>query len=392
VGGRFQRLQSRKVSRSVTRPPAEFSAVIPVRDDPVRLERLLRGLREHAPAGLLREIIVVDDGSAEPPEAVCARHGAVMLRVVPGRGPAHARNVGAAAAAGTHLFFFDADVVYAPGVLEKAAALFAADPELGAACFFNQRYDAADNAVRNFGAALEHYWFRAYLVDGGDTGPLSGFTTRNGAIRRGVFAELGGFSEDFDTNAGEDYDFGKRLIRDHRSMITASPVLYHAFPDRSPRLFRNYFVRTALFVPYFLRHRPPLDKSQTSGGEALLRLAGVGAAGMVPLVFLPVVGGYAGAAFLVLAVLYTASLSDFLRAAWRWCGEGRPKAFELTGEPDADVRREIRQGGGPCLRFAAACLLIHWASSCVITAGGLWGLARHLLSRRGTAAAAGGAP
>lgn len=31
-------------------PAVEFSAVIPVRDDPVRLERLLAGLREHAPA------------------------------------------------------------------------------------------------------------------------------------------------------------------------------------------------------------------------------------------------------------------------------------------------------------------------------------------------------
>jgi len=376
----------------VTHPPAEFSAVIPVRDDPVRLERLLQGLREHAPADLLREIIVVDDGSAAPPGAVCARHDAVMLRVSPGRGPAHARNVGAAAASGTHLFFFDADVAYAPGVMEKAAALFAADPELGAACFLNQRHDAADNAVRNFGAAIEHYWFRVYLADGGDTGPLSGFTTRNGAIRREVFDALGGFSESFDTNAGEDYDFGKRLIRDHRSVITASPLLYHAFPDRLSRLFRNYFVRAALFVPYFLRHRPPLDKTQTSSGEALLRLVGVGAAGMVPLGFLPVVGGYAGAAFLVLAVLYTASLSGFLRTAWRWCGEGHPKAFEFTGDPDAGVRREIRRGGGRCLRFAAACLLIHWASSCVITAGGLWGLTRHLLSRRAAAAAAGGAP
>lgn len=350
----------------MTHPPAEFSAVVPVRDDPVRLERLLRGLREHAPAGLLREIIVVDDGSAAPPEAVCARHGAVMLRVSPGRGPARARNVGAASASGTHLFFFDADVVYAPGVMEKAAALFAADPELGAACFLNQRYDAADNAVRNFGAAIEHYWFREYLVDGGDTGPLSGFTTRNGAIRREVFDALGGFSESFDTNAGEDYDFGKRLIRGHRSVITASPVLYHAFPDRLSRLFRNYFIRTALFVPYFLRHRPPLDKTQTSGGEALLRLAGVGAVGMIPLVPLPGIGGYAATACVCLLTMYLVFLGDLLRLAWSWSGRSA--------------------------RFVCAFFLIHLASSCVITAGGQWGLARHLLSRRGPAETAGGAP
>ncbi len=373
-------------------PAVEFSAVIPVRDDPVRLERLLAGLREHAPADLLREIIVVDDGSTAPPEDVCARHGAAMLRVFPGRGPAHARNAGAAAARGTHIFLFDADVTYAPGAVEKAAALFAADPDLSAVSFFNQRYDAADGVVSNFVAVQEHCWFLKCLEDGGDTGPLGGLMTRNGAIRRDVYEALGGFSEDYATNAGEDYDFGKRLVRGHKSVITASPVFHHAYPTRVTRLFRNYFLRTALFVPYYLTHKPPLDKAQTSGSEALTRLAGVGAAGMVPLVFLPVVGGFAGVLFLLLSALYTALISDFLWAAWRWCGEGHAKAFDLTGDPDADVRREIRRGGDRCLRFTAACLLLHWSTSCAIAAGGVWGLAGHFLSGGKAPGAAGGAP
>lgn len=347
-------------------PPAEFSAVIPVRDDPVRLERLLAGLREHAPADLLREIIVVDDGSAEPPEAVCARHGAVMLRVSPGRGPGHARNVGVAAATGSHIFLFDADVTYAPGALEKAAALFAADPDLSAVSFFNQRYDAADSAVSNFVAVQEHCWFLKCLEGGADTGPLGGLMTRNGAIRRDVYEALGGFSEDYATNAGEDYDFGKRLVREHKSVITASPVFHHAYPTRVTRLFRNYFLRTALFVPYYLTHKPPLDKTQTSRGEALIRVTGVYAVCMLPLMPLPVVGHYAATAFICLLTMYLVLLWDFLRLAWEWSG---------------------RNAG-----FVGAFLLIHLATSCAIAAGGGWGLAGHFLSGGKAPGAAGGAP
>ncbi len=347
-------------------PAVEFSAVIPVRDDPVRLERLLAGLREHAPASLLREIIVVDDGSAAPPEDVCARHGAVMLRVSPGRGPGHARNTGVAAATGTHIFLFDADVTYAPGAVEKAAALFDADPGLSAVSFFNQRYDAADGAVSNFVAVQEHCWFLKCLEDGGDTGPLGGLMTRNGAIRRDVYEALGGFSEDYATNAGEDYDFGKRLVREHKSVITASPVFHHAYPTRVTRLFRNYFLRTALFVPYYLTHKPPLDKAQTSGGEAAIRVTGVYAVCMLPLTVLPVVGHYAATACVFFVTLYLVLIRDFLRLAWNWSGRNA--------------------------RFVCAFLLIHLATSCAIAAGGLWGLAGHFLSGGKAPGAAGGAP
>lgn len=334
---------------------AEYSIIIPAHNGTPLLERLLESLSRGVPSELPHEIIVADDGSTEDLSGLCAAYGARRVRLEENRGPAAARNAGAASASGRVLVFLDSDVVYAAGMLERVRELFGRDPETVAVSFINQSHHAGDNAVRNFGAAIEHFWFLAYL-EGGDAGPVNGFTTRNGAVRREAFEAVGGFDTSFTTNAQEDYDFGKRLSSGRKCLISREPVLYHAFPARLTRLMRNYFVRTALFVPYFIQNRPPLDKSQTSGDEALVRL--LGGAGVLLLVMaLPPTSlrGLFAAGWACGAALYGLRIRGFLGAARRW--GGRNKAF------------------------AWQCFLIHYASSPVILSGGLWGLLRHLSGR-----------
>ena len=60
------------------------------------------------------EAIVVDNGSRELPEAVCAAHGARLLSEAE-PGPGSARNCGVAASSGELLAFIDADCVAYPG-------------------------------------------------------------------------------------------------------------------------------------------------------------------------------------------------------------------------------------------------------------------------------------
>lgn len=90
----------------------DVTVVVPVRDRPRQLARLLAAL----PAV---PVLVVDDGSADPAatRAVAAEFGAGLLRHPVSRGPAAARNTGLARVRTTFVAFLDSDVVPVPGWL-----------------------------------------------------------------------------------------------------------------------------------------------------------------------------------------------------------------------------------------------------------------------------------
>ena len=98
---------------------SEVTVVVPVRDRPDGLARLLAALAETAPE--LAEVIVVDDGSADPHAhrrvVADSRLGSRvrLVRHPRPRGPAAARNTGLAAAGTGFVAFLDSDVVPQPG-------------------------------------------------------------------------------------------------------------------------------------------------------------------------------------------------------------------------------------------------------------------------------------
>lgn len=110
-------------------PAADVTVVVPVRDRPDGLARLLAAV----PDGL-GGLVVVDDGSVDPAAvaAVAHRHGARVLRHPQARGPAAARNAGLVAATTPLVAFLDSDVVPEPGWLPALLAAFA-DPAVGLA-------------------------------------------------------------------------------------------------------------------------------------------------------------------------------------------------------------------------------------------------------------------
>lgn len=89
--------------------PIDVTVVIPVRDRPEQLERLLVSLAPTAAAGA--RVIVVDDGSVDDAAhaAVAAAHGAEVVRHVRSGGPAAARNIGLARVATPLVAFVDSD-------------------------------------------------------------------------------------------------------------------------------------------------------------------------------------------------------------------------------------------------------------------------------------------
>lgn len=91
----------------------EVTVVVPVRDRPQSLARLLRAL----PPGV--QVLVVDDGSSDDSTAAVARAGGVIvLRHEVSRGPAAARNTGLRQVRTPYVVFVDSDVVPTPGWIE----------------------------------------------------------------------------------------------------------------------------------------------------------------------------------------------------------------------------------------------------------------------------------
>lgn len=111
-----------------TLPVADLAlatVVIPVRDRPRQLDRLLTGLGRALP------VIVVDDASVDrrAVAAVAGRHGAEVLALETNVGPAGARNAGLARVTTPFVVFIDSDVVVEPAAIETMLRHFA-DPGL----------------------------------------------------------------------------------------------------------------------------------------------------------------------------------------------------------------------------------------------------------------------
>ncbi|MEJ2861270.1 glycosyltransferase [Actinomycetospora flava] len=127
---------------------AHVSVVVPVRDRPRELARLLGALSGSG----VGEIVVVDDGSADPAatERAAAAGGARVVRHDVSRGPAAARNTGAAASSGALVAFLDSDVAPEPGWLDPLLGHLA-DPAVALAA---PRIVAWSGAVTSDAASL----------------------------------------------------------------------------------------------------------------------------------------------------------------------------------------------------------------------------------------------
>lgn len=169
------------------------TVVVPTRDRPADLARLMRTLAEQRTQGSF-EVVLVDDGS-EPPVAREAFDPELELRVLRrgGGGPAAARNAGAAAARGGYLLFTDDDTELAPTWVE-------------AACEFldgNAAHVGVEGPVGSppFDPLYEHSL---------ENDAPGAYWTCNIAYRREVFERLGGFLENFPDPHCEDLDLAYR--------------------------------------------------------------------------------------------------------------------------------------------------------------------------------------
>ena len=193
-------------------PSPSLSVIVPVFNGRMALERCLAALIDPS---LPFEVIVVDDASTDGSGAVAARMGARVLTLAANAGPAAARNHGARHARGDILFFVDADVVVAPGTLERVATVLATRPEVAAVFGSYDANPAAGGLVSRYKNLLHHFVHQQGAAEGAT------FWAGCGAIRRAVFEAMRGFDQErFRHPSIEDIELGYRLRRaGHRILL-----------------------------------------------------------------------------------------------------------------------------------------------------------------------------
>src|SRR5687767_3747469 len=133
-----------------------ISVIIPVFNDPQMLSRCLTAVASSDYRSL--ETIVVDDGSTESIQLASDTLDVRLIHVGAGPlGPAHARNVGAAAAKGDILLFVDADVLIRADTLGTFADTFVNHPGIAAVFGSYDDEPATPDFVSQFKNLFHHF-------------------------------------------------------------------------------------------------------------------------------------------------------------------------------------------------------------------------------------------
>lgn len=207
----FRRRGILDVTRSMhgsDRAPS-VTVIIPTRDRAGDLGQCLGALARLDYPRDQFEVIVVDDGSADPEAvaSVTARHSARLLVNGSNRGPSHSRNRAAGEANGEILAFVDSDCVAGPSWLRELTPYFAWE-SVGAVGGRTIGYftDTLLDRYEEVASPLDMGPYLILSAEGTDTFYVP---TCNFLVRRSLYETLDGLREDL--RVGEDVDFCWRL-------------------------------------------------------------------------------------------------------------------------------------------------------------------------------------
>jgi GT2 family glycosyltransferase len=242
----------------------EYSIIVPTYRRREQLARCIAAIESLAFPRHRFELIVVDDGSDNPPadlisgldrgldaQLVCAPHG----------GPASARNAGAKVARGEYLVFTDDDC--APQrdwltAIDECMRESVAPRAIGGRTvniLANDAYATASQGIVDF--LYEYY--------GDHSAPWRFFTSNNLAMPRNEFMEVGGFDDGFPLAAAEDRDFCERWRAAGYDLDYApNAVVDHAHKLGFTRFNKQHFA--------YGRGAFDLHRSRARRGQRALRL------------------------------------------------------------------------------------------------------------------------
>ncbi|MGY1502425.1 mycofactocin biosynthesis glycosyltransferase MftF [Streptomyces sp. QTS52] len=239
-------------------PDPRYTVVIPVRDRPRQLDRLLNSIGTGGTGGTGGSgppVIVVDDASRNPAAvaAVAARYAARLVALDTNAGPAGARNAGLRHVTTPYVVLADSDIVLDPDTVPTLLRHFA-DPRVamavpritgltGGATTWIERYE-------NTRSSLDLGAHPAPVRPGT---PVSWAPTACAVARVDALRDAGGFDEGM--RVGEDVDLCWRLVR-AGLRVRYEPAVRASHEHRAR--VGDWFLRKAVYGtgahPLALRH------------------------------------------------------------------------------------------------------------------------------------------
>lgn len=219
----------------------DASVIVATKDRPELLMELLRSLSACAP--LPAEVVLADDGSAQPVAQVVERLSwPFPVRVVRSErafGPSTARNRAVHASRGGVLLFTDDDCVVDRGwVGALHGALVVEDEQLGGV---GGRVIARDTDIYSRYFEL-HRVLEPRPHDVRHPARVPYLVTANCAVRRDVYMRAGGFDARLSIAGGDDVAFSMRIVRcGYHLEHAAEAVVRHRFRPGLPDFARTFY-------------------------------------------------------------------------------------------------------------------------------------------------------
>ncbi len=259
------------------------SIVIPVRNDPLRLAKLLASLSEEDWRS--HEVLVIDDASTDATPEIAARYPVTLIHIEKNVGPAAARNLGVERSSADVVVFLDSDVILGPGALSRLTHWFD-DPDVVGVSTIASLHPANPGFVQRYCAAADRYvwvhWGRSSDASRRpDVAYTPFFSTRVGAIRKAIFREVGGFDARFDRPCIEDAEFSLRLAQQHRVVIDEGVAFAHHWPSTPDRVLRRAWFNSRLLMGAMRRSGADIG-ALVPAHERIGRVLGALAALLIP--------------------------------------------------------------------------------------------------------------
>lgn|GEM_PF-1270202 len=231
------------------------SIVIPVKNDKVRLRRLLESLCALDYPSKKLEILVVDNGSSDGSLETAEEFRAVRVLIEPGPGSYAARNRGIREARHSLIAFLDSDCMVSPAWLKEMVRSLYEDARIGAV--------AGDNVPLNsdcLWSKLERQVFGYCNFSGGGNLRAYGITM-NILFRREVFYQCGIFDESRPSGSDVEMTWRMQLSSSWRlKVLKGSAVVRHfdaerlsAVIKRHMRLGEGTFINSEIQPEAYLR-------------------------------------------------------------------------------------------------------------------------------------------
>ncbi len=240
--------------------PQDISVIIPAAGSAPLLAEVIAAVETADPGP--GEVIVVDDGLSEDALADAKNASVkVILNRRGCKGPASARNTGAAAAAGDVICFLDADVIVPPDFFNRLIVYFTDTNVDGVIAL-----QSAEIEYNDWASTYKNLWMR-YTYERLE-GPVALFYTSAAAIKRDVFEKIGGFDENYRRPSVEDTAFGRELARIGARIIVAKELeVEHRKRYTTGQVFRLALRRGTELARLILRLGTGRGTSLLEGGN-----------------------------------------------------------------------------------------------------------------------------